>query len=31
VDLFFECASPEEVAGRLSSEVYVTHIEVPIG
>jgi predicted RNase H-like HicB family nuclease len=31
VDLFFECASPDEVARRLSGEVYVTHIEVPIG
>jgi predicted RNase H-like HicB family nuclease len=31
VDLFFECASAEEVARRLSSEVYITHIEIPIG
>ena len=31
VDLFFECASPEEVTRRLSGEVYVTHIEVPVG
>jgi len=31
VDLFLECASPEEGVRRLSSEVYITHIEVPIG
>ena len=31
VELFFECASPEEVRRRLSSEVYVTRIEVAVG
>ena len=29
--LFFECASPEEIARRLSGEVYVTQVEVAIG
>jgi predicted RNase H-like HicB family nuclease len=29
--LFFECASGEEVARRLSSEFYVTQVEVPVG
>ena len=31
VDLFFECASPEEVRQRLHSEVYVTRLEVGVG
>jgi predicted RNase H-like HicB family nuclease len=31
VELFFETASPEEVTRRLSEEVYVTNIEVPVG
>ncbi|MGO9918116.1 MAG: type II toxin-antitoxin system HicB family antitoxin [Isosphaeraceae bacterium] len=31
LQLFFECASPQEVAQRLSVEVYVTNVEVPIG
>jgi predicted RNase H-like HicB family nuclease len=29
--LFFETASPSEVAGRLHSEVFVTQVEVPVG
>jgi len=29
--LFFETASPSEVARRLRSEVFVTQVEVPIG
>ena len=28
LELFFECAPPEEVNRRLSSEVYVTQLEV---
>lgn len=31
LELFFECASPDEVARRLSNEVYVTQLEVAIG
>jgi predicted RNase H-like HicB family nuclease len=31
LELFFECASPEEVTRRLGGEVYVTDVEVTIG
>ncbi len=31
LELFFETASPEEVAQRLHGEVYVTQVEVAIG
>jgi len=31
LELFFECAPLEEVKRRLATEVYVTHIEVPVG
>jgi predicted RNase H-like HicB family nuclease len=31
VELFFECASPEEVRGRLSSESFVSSLEVTVG
>jgi predicted RNase H-like HicB family nuclease len=31
LELFFECASPEEVKRRLHSEVYITQVEVPTG
>jgi predicted RNase H-like HicB family nuclease len=31
LELFFECASPEEVERRRLSEVYVTQVEVAIG
>jgi predicted RNase H-like HicB family nuclease len=31
VELFFECASPEEVERRLGGEVFVTHLEVAGG
>ncbi len=31
LELFFECASPEEVKERLHYEVYVTQLEVAIG
>ena len=31
LELFFECASPEEVKQRLHSEVYVTQVEVATG
>ena len=31
LELFFECASPDEVVRRLSNEVYVTQLEVAIG
>lgn len=30
LELFFECASAEEVARRLSNEVYVTQLEVAV-
>ncbi len=29
--LFFETASPSEIAERLHSEVFVTQVEVPVG
>jgi Uncharacterized conserved protein len=31
LDLFFECASPEEIKSRLKSELYVTQVEVAVG
>ena len=31
LQLFFECASPEEVGRRLAGEVYITHVEVAVG
>ena len=31
LELFFECAPPEEVASRLHGEVYVTQLEVAVG
>ncbi|MBL7223624.1 MAG: type II toxin-antitoxin system HicB family antitoxin [Candidatus Brocadiae bacterium] len=31
VELFFECASPEEVRQRLHGEVYITRLEVGVG
>ncbi len=31
LELFFECASPEEVRERLHGEVYVTQLEVAVG
>ncbi|MFM7739932.1 MAG: type II toxin-antitoxin system HicB family antitoxin [Planctomycetota bacterium] len=31
LELFFECASPEEIHERLEGEVFVTQIEVAIG
>ena len=31
LELFFECASDEEIAGRLGAEVYVTQVEVTVG
>ena len=30
VELFLECAAPEEIHGRLHSEVYVTRLEVAV-
>jgi predicted RNase H-like HicB family nuclease len=31
LELFFECAPPDEVAQRLSGEVFVTQVEVAVG
>lgn len=31
LELFFECASPEEIADRLDNDVFVTHVEVQVG
>ncbi len=31
LQLFFETASPQEITTRLSPEVFVTSIEVPVG
>jgi len=30
LELFFECAPPDEVARRLHSEVYITKVEVAV-
>ena len=30
LELFFETATDEEIASRLSSEVYVTHLDVAV-
>ncbi len=29
LELFFECASPEEIKQRLHGEVFITQVEVP--
>jgi len=31
LELFFECASPEEIQERLGEEVFVTQVEVAVG
>jgi predicted RNase H-like HicB family nuclease len=31
LELFFECADPTEIEGRLRSEVFVTQLEVKVG
>ena len=31
LELFFECAAPDEVLQRLSNEVFVTNIDVAVG
>ena len=31
LELFFETASPEEIATRLHNEVYVTQVEIAVG
>lgn len=31
VELFLECASPEELKSRLHEEIYVTQLEVAVG
>jgi predicted RNase H-like HicB family nuclease len=31
LQLFFECAPPEEIARRTPTEVYITRLEVPVG
>jgi predicted RNase H-like HicB family nuclease len=31
LELFLECASPEEIKERLREEVYVTRVEVAVG
>jgi predicted RNase H-like HicB family nuclease len=31
LELFFECASAEEVKSRLRSELYITQVEVVVG
>ena len=31
LELFFECASPDEVRERLTGAVFVTHVEVAVG
>ena len=31
LELFFECASPDEISDRLTGEVFVTRMEVAVG
>lgn len=31
IELFFECASSEEIKGRLHGEVFITQVEVSFG
>ena len=31
LELFFECASPEEIQSRLHGEVFITNVEVALG
>lgn len=31
IELFFECASSEEIKGRLHGEVFITQVEVSVG
>ena len=31
LELFFECASPAEVQGRSTGEVFITQVEVAVG
>jgi predicted RNase H-like HicB family nuclease len=31
VELFLECATPQEISERLHDEVFVTRVEVPVG
>lgn len=31
LELFFECADPSEVEGRLQNEVFITRLEVKVG
>jgi predicted RNase H-like HicB family nuclease len=31
LQLFFECAPPEEIARRMRDEIYITRLEVPVG
>ena len=31
LELFFECASPEEIESRLKGEIYITQMEVAVG
>ena len=31
LELFFECASPEEIKTHLHSELYITQLEVAVG
>ncbi|WP_035236804.1 type II toxin-antitoxin system HicB family antitoxin [Desulfobacter vibrioformis] len=31
LELFFECASPEEIETRLKGEIYITQMEVAVG
>ncbi len=31
LELYFECASPDEIQQRVGDEVFVTHVEVAVG
>jgi predicted RNase H-like HicB family nuclease len=31
VELFFEVASPQEIEDRYHPEVYITHLDIPVG
>lgn len=31
IELFFECASPDEIRQRLHDEIFITNVEVAVG
>lgn len=31
IELFFECASPDEISHRLKNEIFVTQVDIAVG